>query len=74
LLTADPRASRSTEPTLEGFEGIFQVVDGGEGRDTAGTRLDVGPTAAQTRARSTDARGLMIPAVLQNDRVRVALS
>jgi hypothetical protein len=26
--------TRSTEPTLEGFEGIFQVVDGGEGKDT----------------------------------------
>jgi hypothetical protein len=23
--------TRSTEPTLQGFEGIFQVVDGGEG-------------------------------------------
>jgi len=24
--------TRSSEPTLEGFEGIFQVVDGGEGK------------------------------------------
>jgi hypothetical protein len=26
--------TRSSEPTLEGFEGIFQVVDGGEGNDS----------------------------------------
>jgi hypothetical protein len=27
--------TRSTEPTLQGFEGIFQVVDGGEGKESA---------------------------------------
>jgi hypothetical protein len=26
--------TRSTEPVLQGFEGIFQVVDGGEGKGT----------------------------------------